>query len=400
MKHKTLYYGGHIITCNLRNEIAEAIVIEDSKILFVGDYETARYLVDADTEVIHIGGRAITPTFTDAMCAVWGDEESSFATGKEALEKLWEKGVHDGIACFCDMGKGGENAISQAQILLSQYPLPVRLLLLSADKNTHPVGTLPTCFSACGIRSGLGNNHCKIGHYLMDVELPENGEDYSLNTPFAMFLKHLISHGISVEFKPKNKAEAEYALWCLFYLNHHAVALSTPKILLSFPVDESILHLLSRTKIHVVLPAHAFSVGWGNRSDFRKNILSFIAKNIPFSFAYYSSESNSPTPMELLSQLTCAEDDLAANEFAVPIKESLQAMTLFGAMGALQEEVFGSLEWGKSADLILLSGSPLSLQPSKIKDIVPLRVIVEGRIFYDTLPLPQPSLSVYLETDH
>lgn len=399
MKHKTLYYGGHIITCNLRNEIAEAIVIEDDKILYVGEYETARYLIDADTEVVHIGGRAILPTFTDAMCAVWVGETHASPIDKTPLENLWEKGISSGITCFCDAGKGGEKAIAQAQIWLAESRSPLRLLLLCADQSSHPIGTLPACFSACGIRSGFGNNHCKIGHYLMDVEAPAAKEDYSLNTPFAMFLKHLISHGITVEFLPKNKAEAEYALWCLFYLSQYTASFATPKIYLFFPIDDEILYLLSRVKIQIVLSAQSFRYESSKRWDFLRNLRDFSKLNIPFSFAYGFSESNAPTPMELLSWLSLGNDSSASDELCFSIKESLQAMTFYGAMGALQEDVFGSLEWGKSADLILLSASPFSVQKNKIKDIFPLRVIAEGRIVYDTLPLPQAASSVYMETE-
>ena len=105
MKHKTLYYGGHIITCNLRDEVAEAIVIDEDKILYVGEYETARYLVDHDTEVVHIGGRAIMPTITDNMCEIFA---STAEISRENLEAFCMHALPYGIAtvseCF-DFGK-------------------------------------------------------------------------------------------------------------------------------------------------------------------------------------------------------------------------------------------------------------------------------------------------------
>ena len=59
MYHRKLYCGGEIITCNLRDEVAEAMVTEDDRILYVGEYREARFLCDADTEVCRMDGGAI-----------------------------------------------------------------------------------------------------------------------------------------------------------------------------------------------------------------------------------------------------------------------------------------------------------------------------------------------------
>ena len=194
MKHKTLYYGGHIITCNLRDEVAEAIVTDEHKILYVGEYETARYLVDHDTEIVHIGGRAIMPTITDNMCEIFSSDEEIVS---EHLEVFCMHALQHGIVTVSECGMAREKGILQMQKQMLKGEFPFRSNALISDSITHPEGTLPTCLSACGITTGLGNDHFKIGHYRMNVELPKSG-GFSLNTAFAMFLKHLLACGISV----------------------------------------------------------------------------------------------------------------------------------------------------------------------------------------------------------
>ncbi len=65
MKHKKLFYNGEILTANAFDEIAEALVYEGERILFVGTAAEARQLLDDDTELIDLQGRAMLPGFID-----------------------------------------------------------------------------------------------------------------------------------------------------------------------------------------------------------------------------------------------------------------------------------------------------------------------------------------------
>jgi predicted amidohydrolase YtcJ len=62
--------------------------------------------------------------------------------------------------------------------------------------------------------------------------------------------------------------------------------------------------------------------------------------------------------------------------------EGIRAITINGAYEYFEEKTKGSLEKGKLADLIILSDDPTTIDPHKIKDIVVLETIKEGKTIY------------------
>ncbi len=62
--------------------------------------------------------------------------------------------------------------------------------------------------------------------------------------------------------------------------------------------------------------------------------------------------------------------------------EALKTITIWGAYQHFEEKNKGSLTVGKSGDLVILSENPLKVDPMKIKDIVVLETIKEGRSVY------------------
>ena len=62
--------------------------------------------------------------------------------------------------------------------------------------------------------------------------------------------------------------------------------------------------------------------------------------------------------------------------------EALKTITIWGAYQHFEEKIKGSLAVGKLGDLVILSENPLKVDPMKIKDIVVLETIKEGRSVY------------------
>ena len=67
---------------------------------------------------------------------------------------------------------------------------------------------------------------------------------------------------------------------------------------------------------------------------------------------------------------------------SVSVLESLQIHTINGAYASFEEDIKGTLEEGKLADLAILSENPLKIDPERIKEIEVEMTIIGGEIVY------------------
>ena len=67
------------------------------------------------------------------------------------------------------------------------------------------------------------------------------------------------------------------------------------------------------------------------------------------------------------------------------IEEAIKGFTIWAAYGAWQEEVLGSIENGKLADMTILDKDIISLDPNEILNTNVIYTIVGGRIVYSAL---------------
>jgi len=97
-----------------------------------------------------------------------------------------------------------------------------------------------------------------------------------------------------------------------------------------------------------------------------------------------------------VNRLTRSGRVLGAGERVAPL-EALEAVTIDGARQYGEEATKGSIEVGKLADLVILSGNPLTVDPATIQDIRVEETIKEGATVWKagspsttTPPKPNP----------
>jgi len=98
--------------------------------------------------------------------------------------------------------------------------------------------------------------------------------------------------------------------------------------------------------------------------------------------------ASSDAPAEPLSPLLgiwAAVTRKSFPEERLSIWEALKAYTVYAAYFSFEEDVKGSIEVGKLADLTVLSDSPFEVKPEKIKDIRVEITVVDGKIVYSAL---------------
>ncbi len=71
-------------------------------------------------------------------------------------------------------------------------------------------------------------------------------------------------------------------------------------------------------------------------------------------------------------------------EQALTVEKAIYAYTLEGAYASFEEEIKGSIEDGKLADIVVLNKNPYKVDPDEIKDIEIDMTIVNGKIVYQS----------------
>jgi predicted amidohydrolase YtcJ len=69
-------------------------------------------------------------------------------------------------------------------------------------------------------------------------------------------------------------------------------------------------------------------------------------------------------------------------EQEVPVEQGLRMVTIEGAYSTGEEDVKGSIEVGKYADMVVVSADPLKIAPDEIKNIKVLMTIVGGKVVH------------------
>ena len=82
-----------------------------------------------------------------------------------------------------------------------------------------------------------------------------------------------------------------------------------------------------------------------------------------------------------VNRISRAGTEIGPEQRVTPL-EGLKTMTIWAAEQYNEEDSKGSLEPGKLADLVILDGNPLKVDPMKIKDIRVLETIKEGQTIF------------------
>jgi predicted amidohydrolase YtcJ len=70
-------------------------------------------------------------------------------------------------------------------------------------------------------------------------------------------------------------------------------------------------------------------------------------------------------------------------EQKISVEEAIKCYTINSAYAAFEENVKGSIEVGKLADLVVLSDDILTIDPVKIKDTMVDMTVFDGKVIYE-----------------
>ena len=62
--------------------------------------------------------------------------------------------------------------------------------------------------------------------------------------------------------------------------------------------------------------------------------------------------------------------------------EAIRAYTILGVFAAWEEDIKGSIEPGKLADLVVIDRNPLAIPNDDLKNVETVMTIIDGKIVY------------------
>ena len=78
--------------------------------------------------------------------------------------------------------------------------------------------------------------------------------------------------------------------------------------------------------------------------------------------------------------------DIIGPQHRVPVTDALKALTIWAAYQQFEEDKKGSIEVGKLADLVILSGDPTAVDPETLDTLKVVETIKEGKTIYAAKP--------------
>jgi len=93
----------------------------------------------------------------------------------------------------------------------------------------------------------------------------------------------------------------------------------------------------------------------------------------------------SDCPVEPINPLLGIQAAVAREAFPeerVAVDEALRVYTVNAAYASFEDDVKGSIEVGKLADLVVLSENPLTVEPDRIGDVEVKMTVVGGKVVY------------------
>lgn len=379
-----------------------------------------------NSAAIDIAGIKDTPefspvTFTRNKGEISGVmlEEAHFAMFKAAMLKeeeivagmtaAYDMLIKEGITSVHDSGgygpvqfKAFQNAVEQKKFKIRLYPM-----IFSFAENLK----LNDDFLKIGLHSGMGNDHFRIGPMKLMIDGSSSGPTAATFEPYACDPRNhgILSH--PQELVDDYVCRGQQGDW---QITSHAVGDKGVTIIVNaiekamemYPKDNCrhrIEHcgminedLLTRIKKLGIVPisnpiflyefGDGYITNYGKESAYRmftcksfldRGIVSAGASDCPITF------SDPLFGIHLaVNRETQGGQVINPDERLKPL-EALRMFTYNGAWASREENVKGSIEEGKLADLAVLNEDFLKADPSKIRDIKVDMTILDGVIEYE-----------------
>ncbi len=205
-------------------------------------------------------------------------------------------------------------------------------------------------------------------------------------------LKTIFSHDITAQLHVNGDAAIDQAIRVIEKLKNEGVYKPELRATLIHVQNSRHDHIAKIKKIGVIpsyFSSHVYLWGdWHYQSVFGPKRASFIspAQSAKTAGILFTIHHDSPvTPPDLMTGVYAAVNRITRSGMVlgpgerISVWDALKAITINAAYQYQEEKSKGSLKVGKLADLVILNQNPLTIDPLKLRDIIVVETIKEGK---------------------
>jgi predicted amidohydrolase YtcJ len=400
-----IFFNGTILTMDKEQPAAEAIAIAGERVVAVGSNDQVLALQVSGTELVDLKGSTLMPGFVDPHTHIFND--ARFLMDPVDYEKVQQLALQNGITTLADMFVN-QGFLAEMQALNNSGNLKVRLSLylvhtnncgeVLADwyKQVLPTRTPGEMLRIAGVKLFADGGSC--GKPATSFEGPGVGFGDLFQTQEEMnaLVSEIDQAGYQVAIHAIGDRAVEQALNAIEFaltgrpntlrhrIEHNRIV--RPDLIPRYQevgVVATIFGALNRCDLEADLPEYQ-SWSYPNRQ--------LLDANPQVHFAWHSDYPwvgpaapllhlySMVTPYEIINDTSteCPDPSWLTGK-TLRVEEVLPMMTIEGAYALFRENEVGSLEAGKYADLIILSGNPLA-DINAIKNLKVWMTMVGGQV--------------------
>lgn len=265
-------------------------------------------------------------------------------------------------------------------------------------------------FISTGIHGGLGDDHFRLGHVKILIDGSTSGPSCATSQPYShdpalkgiqLYTQEeaddIIIKAHNASFNVSAHAVGDVAVDVILTAIERAMA-QNPR-----PCRHRIEHcgiinenLLSRIKKAGIVPvpnpgffnenAEIYVKYYGDRVNRMFPLRSYLDNGITAALGSDSPVIEADPMIGLYGALTRADKCsgiVAGKDQRIGIMDAIRMYTYNGAYASLEEKIKGSIEPGKLADLVILSGNILDTPVEELKSLKADMTVIDGQIVYE-----------------
>lgn len=398
-----IYYNGEILTMEKSRPTAQAIAIKGDKILAVGNESNVMEFKGSGTKLIDLKGLTLTPGFIDSHSHRIGDR---WQFGNVSAEQMMEKALSQGWTSNYELFVSDQR-LAELETLARANALPMRIsvyLTMNFDYDYtkwwqayQPLYQYSPYLQIAGLKITLDREwgeqvfFSQKQYTQMVLDATRNGWQVATHS-FSPKANQIVLNGYEEALNGQNNDTLRLRLEHIGTMTDEQLRkmadlgiigsvqfLNAGRLIedVSFKKYIPANEIEHTARWHDLINAGVFLIGNTDDpwccTDWRNNFKgpsyeAGVAQSIYQGVTRTTFTGRPPEPWQAAQVVT--------------VQEALEMLTINGAYAAHQENVTGSLKPGKYADIVILSGNPLTTPIEQIPQLSVVMTMVGGKVKY------------------